>query len=67
MASHRGMIKSKIKKESLPTADELLSYTHDGEGYSTIHLRVGLPRGVVGMGDILALNSIKQLLCWRAK
>ena len=40
------------------TADKLLCYTvHDGKGQTTIHLRMSLPHGHMGMGDILATND----------
>ena len=42
------------------TADKLLSYAaHDGEGQTTIHPRMSLPRGDVGMGDIPATKTVK--------
>ena len=41
------------------TADKLLSYTgHDGEGQPTIHPRMSLPRGKMGMGDIPTTNTV---------
>ena len=54
------------EREQSPTkvrrlmADKLLSYAaHDGEGHTTIHPRMSLPLGDVGMGDIPATNTVK--------
>ena len=59
-------IASCLEREQSPTkvhrltADKLLSYAaHDGERETTIHPRMSLPRGEVGMGDIPATNTVK--------
>ena len=58
MAWHRSKKEGAITNQS--PADKLLSYTtHDGEGQTTIHPRMGLPWGDVGMGDIPATKTVK--------